>query len=92
MESRPDLAPPCCAACVKAGDVSVTWQPDDTGRPGDLLTGWWARHGTTIQAIAHGAEAREVLRALHYELLPEVKGPDGKTLIPAGVSRENPHG
>lgn len=63
MESRPDLVPPCCAACWKAGVASVTWHDDDGPPPGGE---WWAHHSDVHVKLAYGAEALAVLQELHY--------------------------
>jgi len=62
MESRPDLIPPCCAACAKAGIASVDWYAPDE-RTED---GWRVRHGTSLRPAEHGAEAMAMLQELHY--------------------------
>mgnify|MGYP001561621924 FL=1 len=61
MESRPDLIPPCCAACLKAGIADVSWYAEGEGEGG-----WWVRHGAMLVPVAHGAEALAMLQQLHY--------------------------
>jgi len=64
-ESRPDLVPPCCAACFGAGIADVTW---------DEQTGWTARHGNVSINAANGVEAMNRLRELHYSAPVEATG------------------
>ncbi|MCR4340829.1 MAG: hypothetical protein NUW01_13195, partial [Gemmatimonadaceae bacterium] len=57
MESRPDLVPPCCAACAVARVAEVTWSEE---------AGWQARHGDTSYQAASGVEALVALQHMHY--------------------------
>ena len=77
MESRPDLVPPCCAACFGAGVADVTW---------DEQAGWQAQHGIVNVSAASGVEAMNRLRDLHYsaESFAEVAA-SGRLPEPAAV-------
>jgi hypothetical protein len=56
MESRPDLVPPCCAACAAIGVAEVTWDGE----------AWQARHGDTVRTVSCGVEAMVALQQMHY--------------------------